>query len=119
VKPLRHIDALEARRRVLLQRCEQQRNEISYRFERISPSHQIAEWTHRAHSLSRSGMAPPLLFWGATILATVLVLRPGKLLGKLAWVTSLVTLMSRATHLMRLVGQFRELRGMIRSSVSG
>jgi hypothetical protein len=102
---------------VLLQRCEQQRNEISYRFERISPSHQIAEWTQRAHSLSRSGMAPPLLFWGATILATVLVLRPGKLLGKLAWATSLLTLMSRATHLLRLVGQVRELRALLRPGV--
>jgi hypothetical protein len=111
---VKQLDALEARRRVLLERCEQQRVDISYRFERITPSHQIAEWTNRAQSLGRSGAAPPLLFWGATILATVLLLKPGKVLGKVAWATSLVTLLGRATHVMRLISQFRELRSMFR-----
>jgi hypothetical protein len=111
---VKQLQALEARRRVLLERCEQQRVDLSYRFERISPGHQLSELTSRAQGLRRSGLAPPLLFWGATILATVVLLRPGKLLGKVAWLTSMVTLAGKATHLLRLVGQFRELRSLFR-----
>ena len=36
---------LEARRKVLLARCEEQRAELAYRFEQIRPAAQVASWT--------------------------------------------------------------------------
>jgi hypothetical protein len=111
---MRQLDLLEARRRVLLQRCEQQRADISFRFERLAPAMQLSHWASRAHSLTRSSLAPTALFWGATILATVLMLRPGKMIGKVAWLTSAVTLVARATHLMRLLAQVRDIAALFR-----
>jgi hypothetical protein len=109
---------LEARRRVLLQRCEQQRLALAYRLERLTPGTQLSSLANHAKALSLSRFAPTVLFWGATILTTVMLLRPGKVLGKMAWLTSAMALASRATHLVRLFAQMRDLGGLFRQGAS-
>ena len=43
---------LEARRRTLLARCEEQRAELAYRLEQLRPSAQVAGWGARAPGLA-------------------------------------------------------------------
>ena len=53
---------LEARRRALLTRCEEQRAELAYRLEQLRPSAQVAGWGARAPGLA----ANHPLAWPAT-----------------------------------------------------
>lgn len=112
---MKQADILEARRRVLLERCEQQRVDISYRLEQITPAHQLSAWTTRAQHLGRSPLGPPLLFWGATLLATLMFLRPRRAAGKVQWLATAVAMLGRATQIMRMLSQLRQLTALFRA----
>ena len=100
---MKRIAALEARRRALLARCDQQRAEIAYRLARIQPGRQIVQWTRRA---PQSAADHPLA-WLAAIAGLIVMLRRRKLISWLPWITGVLSLVSRAARLVRLIGQLR------------
>jgi hypothetical protein len=103
---MNRIEALEARRRALLLRCEEQRLELSYRIAQIRPAAQLTAWSRRggAHAAANHPAA-----WVAGLAGLLLMLRPRRMLTGVTWVTGLVALASRATTLLRLAAQFRAL----------
>jgi hypothetical protein len=109
-----HLELLELRRRALLERCERQRAELGYRLEKLSPSTQLARLTNKAARWTWAHAGSPLTFWGVTLGLAILILKPRKLLGRLAWVTGALSLLSRASQLLRLIGQWREIRAGFR-----
>lgn len=107
---MKQLDILEARRRALLARCDQQRIDLVYRLERIAPGRRIAGWISTVRRVTHTGMSSPFAFWGITLGLALLLVRPRKLLGRLAWITTVLSLVSRASHLVRLVARWRDLR---------
>lgn len=100
------IQELEARRQALLSRCDEQRAEIAYRLEQIRPSAQLASFTQRAPSMA---MNHPLA-WVAALAGIVTLLKPKKLLGWLTLATGAVSILSRATQLLKVFVALRSLR---------
>ena len=100
---MKRVEALEARRRALLARCDQQRAEIAYRVARIRPGMQLVQWTRRA---PQSAADHPLA-WLAAIASLIIMLRRRKLISWLPWITGMLSLVSRAARLMRLIAQLR------------
>lgn len=111
---MRQLDLLEARRRALLARCEQQRIDLAYRLERIAPGRRIAGWISTVRRLTQAGMSSPFAFWGITLGLAMLLLKPRRVLMRLAWITTALSLLTRASHLVRLLGQWRDLRSGLR-----
>ena len=103
---MKRIEALEARRRALLARCDQQRVEIAYHIAKLQPGTQLAQWTHRA---PQSAASHPLA-WIAAVAGLIVMLRPRRLLSWLTWITGALSLASRAARLIRLIAQLRALR---------
>jgi hypothetical protein len=97
---------LEARRRALLARCDEQRAEIAYRLEQIRPSAAVANWTLRAPGIA----ANHPLAWLAALAGIVAMLRPRKLVSWLTFATGLMSILSRATALLKLFAALRSLR---------
>ena len=97
------LEALEARRRALLNKCEEQRLELSYRIAQIRPAEQLTAWTRR--SATGRGQSP--LTWIAGVVGLLLMLRRGRVLSGVGWLTGLVALASRATTVLRVVAQLR------------
>jgi len=108
------LELLELRRRALLERCARQRAELAYRLEQIAPSLQLSRWTDKALRWGRSRATSPLTFWAVSLALALLIVRPRKLLGRLAWITGALSLLARASHLVRLIGQWREIRAGLR-----
>jgi len=101
----RRIDALEARRQALLNRCEEQRLELAYRVAQIRPSAQLTAWTRR--SGAASGKHP--LAWIAGLVGLVLMLRRRRALSSVGAITGLIALATRTTTILRLIAQLRAL----------
>jgi hypothetical protein len=98
---------LEARRRALLQRCEEQRIELAYRVAQIRPAAQLTAWTRRSGPQSAANHP---FAWLAGLAGLLLMFRRRRgLLGGVSWITALVALASRATSLVRLFAQLRAL----------
>jgi hypothetical protein len=97
------LEALEARRRHLLNRCEEQRLELAYRVAQIRPGQQLTAWTRRAGA--GRGQSP--LTWIAGLIGLLLMLRRRRVLSGVGWMTGLVALASRATTLIRVLAQLR------------
>jgi hypothetical protein len=100
------MQELEKRRQALLSRCDEQRAEIAYRLEQIRPAAQIANFTQRAPGMA---MNHPLA-WVAALAGIVTLLKPKKLLGWLTLATGAVSLLSRATQLLKVFVALRSLR---------
>ena len=99
------LAALEARRRELLNRCEEQRLELAYRFAQIKPREQLTAWTRR--SASGSAARNPLA-WIAGIVGLLLMLRRRRgTLSGVGWITGVVALATRATTILRVLAQLR------------
>jgi YqjK-like protein len=103
-------EELENRRRALLVRCEEQRAEIAYRFERIRPSAQVADWSARAPGMA----ANHPLAWIAALVGIVTLFRPRKLLGWITFATGALSILSRATALLKVFAALRSLRSGFR-----
>lgn len=100
------IQELEERRRALLARCEEQRAEIAYRLERIRPAAQVASFAQRAPGMA----ANHPLAWVAAVAGVVTLLRPKRLLSWLTFATGAVSILSRATQLLKVFVALRSLR---------
>jgi hypothetical protein len=97
---------LEARRRALLVRCDEQRAELAYRLEQIRPAAQVAGWTARAPAFA----ANHPLAWLAAVAGIVALFRPRKLVSWLTFATGAMSILSRATALLKLFAALRSLR---------
>jgi hypothetical protein len=111
------INALEARRQALLNKCEEQRLELSYRVAQITPRNALTAWTRSRRADGKGGIASLLpLIAGAGGLLMMLFRRRrrrrsrggGAGLG-IGLITALLALTSRATTILRI---FTQLRGL-------
>jgi hypothetical protein len=103
-------EQLEQRRRALLARCDEQRAELAYRLEQIRPAAQVANWTSRAPGIA----ANHPLAWLAALAGIVTLLRPKRLLSWLTFATGAISILSRATALLKLFQSLRSLRSGFR-----
>lgn len=95
------LKQLQARRRVLLGRCDEQRDELAARFAALSPAAllQGSGIARLGHPLAWAALAALLLF-GRTRRALTAVL----------WMRSVLAFARRATQFMRLLAQARTAR---------
>lgn len=95
------LKQLRARRRVLVERCDEQREELAARLAALSPAAllQGSGIARLGHPLAWAALAAMLLFG-----------RTRKALTAVLWVRSVLTFAKRATHLMRLLAQARTAR---------
>ena len=100
------IRELEERRLALLTKCEEQRVELAYRLEQVRPSAQVANFAQRAPQMA---MNHPLA-WVAAVAGIVTLLRPKRLLSWLTFATGAVSILSRATQLLKVFVALRALR---------
>ena len=105
---------LEARRKVLLARCEEQRAELAYRIEQIRPAAQVMNWTQRAPGLGLGLAANHPLAWIAALAGIVTLFRPKRLLSWITFASGAVSILSRATALLKLFATLRSLRSGFR-----
>lgn len=97
---------LEERRRALLARCEAQRAELAYRLEQMRPRSQLASFSQKAPEMA---MNHPLA-WLAAAAGIITLLRPKRLLSWLTFATGAVSILSRATQLLKVFVALRSLR---------
>ncbi len=97
---------LEERRRMLLARCDAQRAEVAYRLEQMRPRAQLANLSHRAPEMA---MNHPLA-WVAALAGIITLLKPKRLLSWLTFATGAVSILSRATQLLKVFAAIRSLR---------
>jgi hypothetical protein len=97
------LTELEARRQNLLNRCEEQRLELAYRFTQLKPREQLTAWTRR----SAAGPAKSPLAWIAGAAGLLLMLRRRRALSGVGLITGLVALATRATTILRVLAQLR------------
>ena len=107
---MRRLHELEARRRSLIARCEQQRLEIAYRIAELSPAAQLSNWTRRAPT---SAAAHPLK-WLVSLATLLVMMRERRVVGWIGKVGAGVALLSRVTAVVRLLRQIRSLSGAAR-----
>lgn len=107
---MKRLHELESRRRALIARCEQQRLEIAYRISQISPAAQLSQWTRRA---PQSAASHPFT-WLVSLATLIVMMRERRLLGWIGRVSRGVSLISRATAIVRLLRQLRSLSGAAR-----
>jgi hypothetical protein len=97
---------LEERRRALLARCEAQRAEVAYRLEQLRPGAQLASFSQKAPQMA---MNHPLAWLGAVV-GIITLLKPKRLLSWLTFATGVVSILSRATQLLKVFVALRSLR---------
>jgi len=106
------LEVLEARRRALLNRCEEQRLELAYRIAQIRPAEQLTAWTRR--SATGRGQSP--VAWIAGLVGLLLMLRRRRVLSSVGWLTGLVAVASRATTVLRVLAQLRAVYRSLKST---
>jgi hypothetical protein len=95
------LKQLQERRRVLLERCDEQREELAARLAQLSP-------TALLQGSGIAGLRHPLAW--AVLAALLLFGRTRRALTAFLWVRSVLAFAKRATHLMRLLAQARRAR---------
>ena len=94
---------LEARRRMLMARCEAQRAELAQRMEQLHQQTPLA-------ALGRAGGAQPArhpLAWIAVLAGLMLLGRTGEVLKLLVWARTALAVATRAAQVLRLVRDMR------------
>jgi hypothetical protein len=100
------MEALEARRQRLLNRCEEQRLELSYRVAQLKPAAALTAWSRRPGQNGGKNRLP----WVAAVAGLLWLLRRRRgSLGGVGWITGILALATRATTLMRVVSQLRAI----------
>lgn len=97
------MEQLEARRRVLLARCNEQREELAARLAALSPA-----------AVLRGAATPELrhpLAWVAALAAMLYLGRTRKVLTVILWLRAALAFGRRASRLLRLVSELRAPRG--------
>lgn len=107
---MRRLHELEARRLSLIARCEQQRHELAYRISELNPLAQLSSWTRRAPT---SAASHPFR-WLVSLATLIVMMRERRLLGWVRGVSRGVSLLSRASAVVRLLRQLRSLSGAAR-----
>ena len=107
---MRRLHELEARRRALIARCEQQRLDIAYRLAELSPAGLLSQWTRRAPS---SAASHPFA-WLVSLATLLVMMRERRLVGWIGKVSAGVALLSRARGVVRLLRQIRSLSAAVR-----
>ena len=93
------LQQLEARRRVLLERCDAQREELADRLGRLSPAAMLQD-------TGLTGLGHPLV-WTVAFAAMLYFGRTRKVLTAVLWMRSVLAFARRATQLVRLLTQAR------------
>lgn len=114
------LRALEARRLILLGRCEEQRLELAYRFSQLRPRAQLTAWSRRR---AAGGAGPNPLAWVLGVASLLMMLRRKKRKGGargavpgVGWAAGIMALASRTTSLLRLIAQVRALYAGLRAA---
>jgi hypothetical protein len=110
---MKRIDELEARRRALLARADQQRVELAYQLAQIGPTTQLARWTNRAAQWRNAGAVNARglpIGWVAAAAVLLVLLKPRRIISWLTWIAGALSLASRTTRLIRMFRQIRALR---------
>lgn len=94
------LQTLEARRRVLIERCEQQRVELAQRLGRLNPD-------ARMHGSGAGAPARHPLAWVAALAGVMLLGRTRDVLTLLVWLRTALSLAAGASKLLRLVAKWR------------
>jgi hypothetical protein len=113
---VRRADELAARRRVLLAQCDAQRAELEYRFSHLSPG----RWARAAAAgIAGGGVRRVVgrhpLAWVALLGSFLVLGRTREVLTLILWARSALSLVSRATQILSLVGSLRRTRARSRS----
>jgi hypothetical protein len=101
------LKQLEARRRELIERCEQQRVDLAVRFTRLDAL-ALLRGAPRQPGAGRERHHP--LAWAAVLAGLLLLGRTRELVTFVLWVRSALSLAGRAAHLVRLIGRVRASR---------
>jgi len=110
------LDALEARRQALLNKCEEQRLELSYRVAQLTPRAALTAWTRSAGGKTSKSLLP--LIAGAGGLLMLLLRRRrrrprggrgGTGLGGIGLLTTVMAVATRAATILRVIAQLRAL----------
>ncbi len=105
---------LETRRRTLLVRCEEQRAELAYRLEQLKPSAQVEGWGARAAGGLGGMAANHPLAWLAAVAGIISLFRPKRMLSWMTFATGAISILSRASTLLKLFATLRSLRAGFR-----
>ncbi|MBV8742221.1 MAG: hypothetical protein JOZ12_10560 [Sinobacteraceae bacterium] len=115
------LRALEARRLVLLGRCEEQRLELAYRLSQLRPRAQLTAWSRR-RAAGGGGPNPLAFVLGVASLLMMLRRKKGKkgsargAVPGVGWAAGIMALASRTTSLLRLIAQVRALYAGLRAA---
>jgi hypothetical protein len=106
------VAQLEQRRRTLLARCQAQRIELEWRVEQVRqfPRHWLRARTAGAAGAAALGAGRHPLAWIATVGGLMLLGRTREVLTLMVWARSALTLVSRATQVLSLLGALRKAR---------
>ena len=110
---------LEARRRMLLARCEAQRAELAQRMTQLHQQSRPATLAAGAGDGSRTGPARHPLAWIGVLGALMLLGRTREVLKLLIWARTALTVASRTAQLLRMVRDLRQRRRAPRHSGAG
>jgi hypothetical protein len=113
---VRRADELAARRRALLAQCDAQRAELEYRFAHLRPG----RWARAAAvGIAGGGLRRVVgrhpLAWIALLGSFLVLGRTREVLTLILWARSALSVVSRATRVMGLVGSLRRTRARARS----
>ena len=100
------IAELEARRRVLLERIEVQREELAWHAEQLRPKAQVAHWAGAAPFAP--GQHP--LAWLAGLASVLMLFKPRRLLKWVPWLAGGLSVVSRLSRVLRLINELRAVR---------
>jgi hypothetical protein len=107
------IDALEAKRQALLNKCEEQRLELAYRVAQITPRNALTAWSRRAGGKGGIASLLPLIAGGGGLLMMLLRRRRRRSRGGaglgVGLITTVLALTTRATTILRILAQLRAL----------
>ena len=105
------LKQLQARRRVLLERCDVQREELAVRLKELDPA-TVLRGTGVGGAIA--GLRHPFA-WAAALAGLMFLGRTREVLTFVLWIRSALSLAGRATHLVRALMQLRVPRADGRS----
>ena len=108
------IDELEARRQALLNKCEEQRLELSYRVAQITPRNALTAWSRSRRKGGGIISLLPLIAGAGGLLMMLLRRRRRRSRGGgaglgVGLITTVLALTTRATTVLRILAQLRAL----------
>jgi hypothetical protein len=103
------LKQLQARRRVLLERCDEQREELAVQLRELEPASLLRGAGGVGGALAGLGLRHPLA-WAVALGGLLFLGRTREVLTFVLWVRSALSLAARAAQLVRAVMQLRAPR---------